>query len=198
MADRQTYHHGDLRVALVRAGVDAARRGGEQAVGLNRLAAAVGVSASAAYRHFPGGLDDVLVAIGDVARQGLADRLELRMAQTTPSRNPQTVACRRFRASGEAYVEYVLEEPGLFQVACRHDRGRVPGADPYGLLEGCIDRLVEVGVLPRHRRSDAASAAWAAVHGLAVLCTEGPLRRLDAAQRQRLVDRTLTMVANGL
>jgi AcrR family transcriptional regulator len=193
----RSYHHGDLRAALVTAGVDAARRGGEAAVGLNRLAGEVGVSASAAYRHFPAGLDDLLVAIGDVARQGLADRIALRMEQVTRSRDPRTVARRRFRASGEAYVEYVLEEPGLFQVACRHDRGR-SGADPYGLLEACIDDLVTTGALPPSRRADAAPAAWSAVHGLSVLLTEGPLRRLDPAQRQRVVTRTLTMVAEGL
>ncbi len=191
------YHHGDLRAALVAAGVDAARTGGEQAVGLNRLATAVGVSASAAYRHFPGGLDDLLVAVGDVARQGLADRIVLRMSEVTRSRDPRTLALRRFRASGEAYVEYVLEQPGLFQVACRHDHGR-SAANPYGLLEGCIDELVRTGALPAARRPDAAPAAWATVHGLAVLMTDGPLRRLDPAQRSRLVARTLTMVAEGL
>ena len=192
-----SYHHGDLRAALVAAGVEAARHGGESAVGLNRLAAEVGVSASAAYRHFPGGLDDLLVAVGDVARQGLADRIVLRMGEVTRSRDPKTLASRRFRASGEAYVEYVLEEPGLFQVACRHDRGR-SGADPYGLLEGCIDDLVAAGALPASRRANAAPAAWAAVHGRGVLLTEGPLRRLDEAQRRRVVARTLTMVAEGL
>lgn len=193
----RSYHHGDLRAALVAAGVEAARRGGEAAVGLNRLAADVGVSASAAYRHFPGGLDDLLVAVGDVARRGLADRIVQRTGEVRRSRDPQVLAARRFRASGEAYVEYVLEEPGLFQVACRHDRGR-SGADPYGLLEACIDALVDTGALPVGRRADAPAAAWAAVHGLAVLLTDGPLRRLDRAQRDRVVDRTLRMVAAGL
>ena len=191
------YHHGDLRAALVAAGVEAARRGGAAAVGLNRLATEVGVSASAAYRHFPGGLDDLLIAVGDVARHGLADRMKLRMSQVTRSRDPGTLAGRRFRASGEAYVEYVCEEPGLFQVACQYDHGRSE-ADPYALLEGCIDDLVAAGVLPTARRADAAPAAWAAVHGLAVLLTEGPLRRLDDAQRRRVVARTLTMVGAGL
>ena len=176
----------------------AARQGGESAVGLNRLAAAVGVSASAAYRHFPGGLEELLVAVGDVARRGLAERIALRTSQVRSSRDPATAARRRFRASGEAYVEYVLEEPGLFQVACRHDGGRRPGADPYGLLEACIDDLVTADALAARRREDAATAAWAAVHGLGVLLTEGPLRRLPADRRRRLVDRTLDMVDAGL
>jgi AcrR family transcriptional regulator len=198
LVPQRSYHHGDLRAALVDAGVVAARGGGEAAVGINKLAADVGVSPSAAYRHFPGGLEDLLVCLGDVARQELADRIVLRMAQVRPSRDPRTSARRRFRASGEAYVEYVLDEPGLFQVACRHDRGRSGDADPFGLLEACIDELVRVGELPARRRKDAAAAAWSAVHGVSVLLTEGPLRRLAEQDRQRVVGRTLDMVAAGL
>ena len=198
VSSRDRYHHGDLRAALVEAAVGAARHGGEQAVGLNRLAASVGVSPSAAYRHFPGGLDELLVAAGDVGRRELADRIEAAMAAVEPSPDAVSVARRRFRASGQAYVEYVLDQPGLFQVASRHDRGRSPDADPFALLEGCIDDLVATGGLPEQRRRHAAAAAWATVHGLAVLMTEGPLRRLPAATRSSVVDRTLDMVQAGL
>ena len=199
MTARDSYHHGDLQAALVDAGVSAAREGGEAAVGLNRLAASVGVSASAAYRHFPGGLEELLVAVGDVARRQLADHLRTRMAQAEDLQDvPTTRARRRFRASGHAYVEYVLEEPGLFQVASRHDRGRAGDADPFGLLEQCIADLVETGALPQERRRDAATAAWAAVHGLAVLLTEGPLSRLPLERRAAVVERTLDMVEAGL
>ena len=198
MTVKERYHHGDLRAALVEAAVAAAREGGEAAVGLNRLAAGVGVSASAAYRHFPGGLPDLLVAVGDVARRELAERVALRIGQAEPSDDPVEAAQRRFRASGLAYVEYVLEQPGLFQVACRHDEGRSGDADPYALLAQCVDALVDVGVLPASRRPDAPAAAWAAVHGLALLLTEGPLRRLPPARRAAVVDRTLDVVQRGL
>lgn len=198
VATRATYHHGDLKAALVEAGVAAARAGGEAAVGLNRLAASVGVSASAAYRHFPGGLDELLVAVGDVARRELAERIALRMREAVGAPDARSAARQRFRASGQAYVEYVLEQPGLFQVATRHERGRSTDADPYGLLSSCIDDLVRVGALDERRRQHAATAAWAAVHGLAVLLTEGPLRRLPSDSRQRVVERTLDMVDAGL
>ena len=198
MTVKERYHHGDLRAALVEAAVAAAREGGEAAVGLNRLAAGVGVSASAAYRHFPGGLPDLLVAVGDVARRELAERVALRIGQAEPSDDPVDAAQRRFRASGLAYVEYVLEQPGLFQVACRHDEGRSDDADPYALLAQCVDALVDAGVLPESRRPDAPAAAWAAVHGLALLLTEGPLRRLPPARRAAVVDRTLDVVQRGL
>ncbi len=198
MTQRDSYHHGDLRSALVEAAVAAARDGGEPAVRLNRLAAQVGVSASAAYRHFPDGLDDLLGAVGDVGRAELAAHLELRVGQVPRSRDPARRASARFRASGRAYVEYVTAQPGLFQVTCRHDRGGPGAADPHALLERYLDDLVETGVLPADRRPYASVAAWAAVHGLALLLTEGALGRLPERQREQAVERTLDVVERGL
>ncbi|MCW2815139.1 MAG: hypothetical protein JWN84_2594 [Nocardioides sp.] len=194
MPARDRYHHGDLRAALVTAGVAAARDGGEAAVSLTRLAGAVGVSPSAAYRHFAGGIDELLVAVGDVARRELADLVRRRVDAVTEGDH-----VGRFRASGAAYVEYVLTEHGIFEVACRHDRGRDPEADPFALLQERIDRLAEVGLLRDGvGRDEAAMTAWSAVHGLAVLLTEGPLQRLPAARRDALVDAALDTVERGL
>ena len=134
-------------------------------------------------------------------RQGhreLAEHLAVRVGEAQGSRDPQVAARRRFHAGGRAYVEYVVAELGLFQVACRHDEGRAADADPYGVLQGCIEDLVTTGSLPRSRRRDAAAAAWAAVHGLGVLLTEGPLRRLPEDRRQDVVERTLDVVQRGL
>jgi AcrR family transcriptional regulator len=189
---RRTYHHGDLRAALVGAAVAAARAGGEDAVRLTRLAGQVGVSPAAAYRHFPDGLDELLRTVGDVARAELAERIERQVERAGPD------AADRFRASGRAYVEYVTEQPGLFQVASRHEGDPRPGADPHALLERGLDDLVTAGVLPAQRRPWASVAAWSAVHGLAVLMTEGSLARLPSAQREQALERTLDMVARGL
>lgn len=198
MPGRDSYHHGDLRAALVAAGVRAARTGGPDAVRLNRLAAEVGVSASAAYRHFPEGLSDLLAAVGDVGRAELAERITTRVEAVRGARDAGSLATRRFRASGRAYVEYVTEQPGLFQVACRHDGGRLEGANPHALLEERLDDLVRTGRLPVERRPWASTAAWATVHGLALLLTEGPLRRLPAEQRELAVERALDTVERGL
>lgn len=192
---RTSYHHGDLRAALVQAAVEAARTGGADGVRLTRLAQQLGVSAAAAYRHFPDGLDGLLAAVGDVGRSELAAAIRTATDDVVAG-DPVERATRRFRASGQAYVAHVTGSPGLFQVACRYEGGGA--ADPFRLLEACLDDLVDVGVLPAERRPLAPVAAWAAVHGLSVLLTEGPLRRLPPPEQQRAVDRTLDMVAAGL
>ena len=49
---RATYHHGDLRAALVEAGLALAREGGPEAVVLRETTRRAGVAPNAAYRHF--------------------------------------------------------------------------------------------------------------------------------------------------
>ena len=67
---RSTYHHGDLRRALLEAGTDLAREGGPDKVVLREATRRVGVSANAAYRHFADrdALLDEVVSIAQVAR----------------------------------------------------------------------------------------------------------------------------------
>ena len=50
---RDTYHHGDLRAALLTAGIGLAREGGPDAVVLREVTRVVGVAPNSAYGHFP-------------------------------------------------------------------------------------------------------------------------------------------------
>lgn len=195
---RDSYHHGDLRNALVLGGVELARGGGVGAVVLTKLARSVGVSPAAAYRHFPGGHDELLDAVGQVARDELAGRMQAGLDAVPGSRAPVVLAMRRFRATGRAYVDFALAEPGLFQLVCfrDHDVAHLGGA--AALLTGCLDELVAVGRLPSSRRPRTEVAAWAAVHGLALLLTDGPLRTLPPAERERVIARTLDVVGAGI
>ena len=49
----RTYHHGDLRAALIEAGLKLLEDRQGDDIGLREAARAVGVSATAVYRHFP-------------------------------------------------------------------------------------------------------------------------------------------------
>ena len=69
---------------------------------------------------------------------------------------------------------------------------------PYTLLSGVLDELVEHGVLDPARRAGAEIPAWAAVHGLATLLTDGPLALLTAEERARAIERTSDFLLNGI
>src|SRR6187551_2737781 len=188
------YHHGDLRRALVTAATGLAAAGGSEGVGLREAARRIGVSPSAAYRHFPS-RDGLLAQVGSEAREALAQRM---LAATGEIRGSSGRSARaRFRATGRAYIEFALDEPGLFEVAFR----RCPPAlyvpddpSPYAVLSEALDALDGAGLLAVPRAA-AEVPAWVAVHGAAILLGEGMLPRDD---RDAIVNATLDMVSDGL
>jgi AcrR family transcriptional regulator len=66
-AGKRGYHHGDLRNALVAAAAELAAKGGPQSVTIRAAAREVGVTPTAAYRHFAGH-EDLLNAAKECAR----------------------------------------------------------------------------------------------------------------------------------
>ena len=74
MTAKAPYHHGDLRNALVTQATALARAGGPDAVVLREAARRVGVSPSAAYRHFPN-REGLLAAVASRAREALATEM---------------------------------------------------------------------------------------------------------------------------
>jgi AcrR family transcriptional regulator len=189
------YHHGDLRRALVGAATELAASGGSDEVALREAARRVGVSPSAAYRHFPS-RDGLLAQVGSEAREALARRMLAAMAAVR-HRNARRAAVARFRATGRAYIEFALDEPGLFEVAFRPCAPELYVPDdpsPYALLSDALDGLESAGLLAVSRRG-AEAYAWIAVHGAAVLLGE---RLLPTSDRESIIEGTLDMVAEGL
>ena len=188
------YHHGDLRRALVSAATELAAANGSDGVVLREAARRVGVSPSAAYRHFPS-RDGLLAHVGSAAREMLAGRM---LASTAKIRGASATAARdRFRATGRAYIEFALDDAGLFEVAFRPCPPALFVADdpsPYTVLSDTLDVLDRARLLTVPR-AGAEVPAWVAVHGAAVLLGEGLLPRAD---REVVIEASLDMVSDGL
>jgi AcrR family transcriptional regulator len=200
---RRSYHHGNLPAALAEAAARLAREGGPEAVVLREAARRVGVSPTAAYRHFANH-DDLLHAVKEQALVELTERMEAEIAATPALPEPVADALRRFRAIGLGYVRYAVSEPGLFRTAfCR--TGKLPEAAPdpsdtrpFQLLTQILDTLAEHGKIGPRSRPFAEMAAWAGVHGLAALLIDGPLARLPEDLREAATRRTLDVVIAGI
>ena len=206
---RSSYRHGDLRRALLDAGIELAREGGPEAVVLREATRRAGVVPNAAYRHFASRLD-LLREVRAAALSAVASAMEKELAAVSSDGSVTEVARAGVRAVGAGYMRFAREETGLFRTAffakpeILEALGAGPaasgpgGLNPFELLGAALDRLVAVGALPSARRPGAEFLAWSAVHGLALLTIEGPLRGVPAAQLDALGQRLLDMVEKGL
>ena len=197
-----TYHHGNLRPALVEAAVELARVSGPDGVVLREVARQTGVSHNAAYRHFAD-REELLSEVASVAMDQLEQAMEQRIATVT-SKKPELRARRRLGEVGRAYVYFALAEPGLFDVAFATQEAYLVCASgfdttgPYGVLGRVLDELVDAGVLTAARREGADVVCWAAVHGFAMLHLHGPLREMPAEMREATLVLLLATIQRGL
>lgn len=182
------YHHGDLRASLVEGAYQQLRAHGAEGVSLRSVAAAAGVSPSAAYHHFPD-KTALLLAVGDRASEEFDASARAAWASVPGDDDAAVIA--RFEALGEAYIDFAAAEPHLFRhkfgplVAAAafgtDGKGEANGEGPqpidpdgaFGLLLRALHDLAARGLL---RGGDAVGAdllAWSTVHGFAVLAMDG-------------------------
>lgn len=203
---RKTFRHGDLRNALVTAGLAMARAGGPDAVILREATRQAGVSPNAAYRHFAGQAE-LLDAVRSACLSQLAAAIENEMKKCRPGRDPQPFARKSLRAVGMGYLGFAMREPGMFRTAFSvpppvhsPDPANTAsmGLNPFQLLSLALDRMRESGLIGMRNRKDAEYLAWSTVHGLALLVLEGPLHNMPKEMVLALGERLVVMVERGL
>jgi AcrR family transcriptional regulator len=203
---RKTFRHGDLRNALVTAGLEMARAGGPNAVILREATRQAGVSPNAAYRHFAGQAE-LLDAIRSACLSQVAAAIEDEMKKHKTGRDPQAFARKSLRAVGMGYLGFAIREPGMFRTAFSvpppvHEQNPANtasmGLNPFQLLTLALDRMQESGLFSKRDRKDAEYLAWSTVHGLALLALEGPLNKMPREMVLALGERLVVMVERGL
>jgi AcrR family transcriptional regulator len=172
----RTYHHGDLRSALIEAGLAQLAQSDEKHVSLRELARQVGVSPTAVYRHFPD-KNALLAALAEagVAWLGEAQRLASEAAGG---------GAAGFAATGRAYVRFALAHPALFRLTFTHGEY---AASPTQSNDAASQMLRSYA--QKFGGADAERLtlqAWAVAHGLAMLMLDGRLPPDDG-----LIDRVL-------
>lgn len=198
---KRSYHHGNLRAALISAGYELACASGTEAVTLRAVTRAAGVSPTAAYRHFAD-LDALRFAIGVHAMSRLARSIERHQAAV--GNDPP----RLLEAVGTGYVAFALDNPGAFEVALfglvgmehvglADGRGE-GGRTAFELLLDALAGLVAAGRLDQDAVDAAAIQCWSSVHGFASLATRGPLRNYPRETLDRMAERLARDVVAGV
>lgn len=184
IAKERSYHHGDLRTALVDAGLKALETAPIEDLSLRALAREVGVSATAVYRHFP----DKQALLGALASTGIEQLGQYQQAAAAGLANNSEA----FAAVGRAYVRWALEHPALFRLVfgqCRDIGQTIFGDNLAARL------LQDRAILAAGGNEDGARRlmiqAWAVVHGLAMLMLDGQLPKDETLIDQAIDTRTL-------
>lgn len=174
MAERKSYHHGNLRQALVDATASLIEEMGPQAFTMAEAARRAGVSPAAPYRHFKGRED----LIEEVARQGFldfSDRLEAAFDDGYPR------VLTAFLRMGQAYLDFARERPGYYMAMFESGisiTGNAELAQASERAQGMLVRAAEAlaSRLPEDRRPPARMVAnhiWAMSHGVVELFSRG-------------------------
>jgi AcrR family transcriptional regulator len=173
---RTTYHHGNLRRALIDGALELLREGGVEALTLRAAARRAGVSPAAPYRHY----EDKNALLAAVAKEGF-DALAERMMVATEANKAFPV--QAVSAQGEAYIRFAMEQPAHFRVMFGPE---VADRTPYPELRAAGDRAFDAVVraivaaqatgLVRAGPPEAlALLSWSSAHGLASLALTGQL-----------------------
>jgi AcrR family transcriptional regulator len=190
---RKSYHHGDLRNALLKAALALVRDRRSTHFTLRDVSERVGVTQSAIYRHFAD-LDDLLSTL---CRNGFDAFAEALRQATAGNADPW----QRLRALIRAHLRFAISNPDYFRImfdsGLANRRENIARAQPtFQLL---VDTIAEIDGTAEHA-FERAVAIWAAGHGLAALMLSGQLGEiLNKPDRAARLEETVTaLIEQGL
>ena len=177
---RKTYHHGNLRRALLDGALRLVEDQGAEALTLRAAARRAGVSQAAPYRHFAD-KQALLAAVAEEGFRALTDAMRRAAAAQAAG------ALARFRALGLAYVEFASTHPAHFRVMFGRevaDRSAYPplqaaALETFGLLVEAVAECQRAAFVRAGDPEALALSAWSTVHGLSALLVDGQLEALS-------------------
>jgi AcrR family transcriptional regulator len=193
---RRSYHHGDLKAALVTHALRILKTQGPEALTLRALARAAGVSEAAPYRHFT----DRRALIGAVAEQGF-ERLKQALVQGVKSARGRA----GLKQVAVAYVRFARENPAEYRVMFGPETAhtgdlptlRKAARGTLAFVAEGITQLQKAGIVGPGNPSLMAIATWSALHGLVMLSLDGQIDDITPSQ-DALVEEATRILMFGM
>ena len=164
----KTYHHGDLRAALIKGALELIREKGAEGLTLREVTRRANVSHTAPYRHFRD-KEDLTAAIAEEGFGILAREMQKANEEKGPAR-------KRLIAGGRGYVAFALKRPEHFKVmfaadldAKRHPDARKAADEAFAGLVALVTACQEAGQMRKGQALPLARICWSQVHGIAGL-----------------------------
>ena len=178
-----TYHHGNLREALIEAGIRIINESGEDALSMRKVASACNVSHAAPYAHFKD-KDELVEAIKESVTQQLMGELEdaVQSAATAES---------AIVGMGRRYVAFFHNKPDYYKFLfgrqnitahLKMDEKAKDDYPPFVLLKETYRRYLKESRTKKNRKDQELGLLkiWASAHGLAALaCMSGVIPSFD-------------------
>lgn len=169
MSNKQNYHHGNAREALLNAAKSLIREKGISSFSLRAIARDVGIDPAACYRHFK----NKEALLHGIASRGFTALSHKMMEADNGKASKETIV-----NMGNAYVEFALSDPIVFQIMfggcglpALDERLREPTVDhtAFEILQQALRRYLISSNQSSDKLHATAMAVWAAVHGVAAL-----------------------------
>lgn len=196
------YQHGDLREALIDAGVKLLMEGGADKLSLRGAAQLAGVSHAAPYRHYR----DKNALIAAIAERGF--RMLTAAMRQELSESGARKAGRKLVALAVGYVRFGTQHPAYLQLifgGARLGEADMPpelaeaGAEAYSVLRDVVAAGISAGELRRAETDEVALACWSLVHGLSMLMIHGAVPKPETLQLEAaLTERLVGLLSHGI
>jgi AcrR family transcriptional regulator len=173
---KKKYHHGDLKNALIKAGVEILAKDGVGGLSLRKVAQQAGVSHAAPYAHFT----DKQALIAAISTEGFLILFEqLKAVREKYQFDPR----RQLVEAARAYVRFAQTAPAHFRVtfssAVEREQDYPALVEMIGNSYGQVVKIVEgcqaAGILRSAPADVMAVSVWSVVHGFASLLIEGQI-----------------------
>ena len=194
MSTNKQYHHGDLKNALIEAGIQILSQDGLHALSLRKVAQKAGVSHAAPYAHFP----DKQALIAAISTEGFR-RLHASLEAVTAQHAGDPLS--QLSEGAWAYTEFALQNPGIFKVmfssALEKERDHPALVEmaqrTFRLVVEVVKANQAAGNLRPATPDLLAVSIWSAVHGLSALILEGQVSHtvLDNFSPRQVLNHTL-------
>lgn len=168
------YHHGNLRNALIEAGIELINKEGESQFSLRKVAALCSVSEAAPYSHF-NKKEDLLEAMRDHVQEKLMKLMEDTIQSCSDPNNTYLLI-----QMGKAYIMFFIKDPQYFPFLCSNirmqiklsiDNDETNDFPPFELFKSTALRVLRANGFLEEKLLDVIISMFATVHGLASIAT---------------------------
>ncbi len=182
-----SYHHGDLRQALIEAGAQLIEKKGVSSISLRAVAKHAGVSHTAPYRHFKD-KNALLAGISGIGFAQLARSLQQSVEKYPDDPREQLIE------SGVAYIQLALKFRqmhnlmfgGVINKAAMDDDLAFSADTAFLGLVQIIKNGQQAGIYIQGDADVLALTAWSVVHGYAMLASTGQLDHIADSEKKSL------------